>query len=273
MREEEVSLTIEHPQGFPISAILAQPKNPTRNLVILCHGFLSNKNSTTNQRLTELLLPQGISTLRFDWEGMGESGGTFKTITLSACLAQLCHLINRYASEGFQHIGLIGSSFGGLVCILAAARYPHLQVLGLKCPVPDFPEMLNHEFGKEAMRTWESSGTIPNLLGGTDPLPLHFSFYEDCCRFNAYEQAQSIRIPTCIVHGTKDELVPIRQIHSLEQALACEEKDIHLIKDANHHFARPEDFRTMTVLLANWITRHLAHSPDQEPVKSGEYVD
>ena len=240
----------------PLSAILATPPTPTSNLVILCHGFLSNKNSTTNIRLTELLIRQGISTLRFDWEGMGDSGHPFEDITLSACITQLDHLIEHYTSQGMGHIGLIGSSFGGLVSIICASRSAHIKVLGLKCPVPDFPEMLQLEFGRQAMLTWKATNRIPNVLGGPDPIPLHFSFYEDCCRYHPFDCAQTITIPTLIVHGDADELVPIQQIHRLEQSLAGE-KRLHLLTGANHHFARPEDFRTMTLLLSGWMAQHL----------------
>ena len=59
--------------------------------------------------------------------------------------------------------------------------------------------MLGLEFGQEAMQTWKHTNRIPNILGGTDPIPLKFAFYEDCCHFNAYEQAHAIQIPTIIV--------------------------------------------------------------------------
>ena len=232
-------------------------------MVILCHGFLSTKNSTTNTRLTELLLPHGIGTLRFDWQGMGESGGNFEDITVTACISQLRHIIDFAITEGYHELGLIGSSFGGLLSILVGAAHSGLKAIGLKCPVPDFPEMLELEFGNDAMQTWKHTNQIPNLIGGTAPIPLKFAFYEDCCRFNAYEQALDIKVPTLIVHGDQDELVPIHQIHRLQEALAGE-KRLHLLNGANHHFARPEDFRTMTLLLTGWMTGHLTTSRSPE---------
>ena len=261
----EHALTIDHQKGYPISAILTKPHHSTSSLAILCHGFLSNKNSTTNRRLSELLLPHGISTLRFDWQGMGESGGRFEDLTVTACSRQLNHIIDFIVSEGYHELGLIGSSFGGLVSIIVGATHPELKAIGLKCPVPDFPEMLALEFGREAMQTWKHTNHIPNIIGGTEPIPLKFAFYEDCCHFNAYEQAHAIQIPTIIVHGDHDELVPRQQIDRLKQTLAGE-KQLHLLKGANHHFARPEDFRTMTALLADWMTKHLKASLSPEAI-------
>ena len=69
----ETSVTFLSSSGLSTPAMLTKPSPPTNLGVILCHGFLSDKNSRTNRRLTELLVPRRIATLRFDWYGMGES--------------------------------------------------------------------------------------------------------------------------------------------------------------------------------------------------------
>ena len=71
MKYRQSKLVFEHIFG-QTSTILTEPKEDATGIVILCHGFLSNKDSRTNMRLTELLVPKGLSTLRFDWFGMGE---------------------------------------------------------------------------------------------------------------------------------------------------------------------------------------------------------
>lgn len=254
MEATQTNLSIEYSFG-QTSAILTEPAEETATVVILCHGFLSNKNSRTNLRLTELLLPKGFSTLCFDWFGMGESSGEFADITIATCQAQLESAIADIKNRGYQHIGLIGSSFGGLLAILVGPDHPELFGLGLKCPVPDFPEMLELEFGKDGISEWERTNTIPNVTGGTDPVSLNFEFYQDCLRFNAYAQAQKIAVPCLVVHGEKDELVPLHQVQRLNNSLAGEKK-LHLLPDANHHFGRPEDFRTMSLALTDWMVSH-----------------
>lgn len=259
MNWSEKTLSIQHRNGGSISANLSTPSSPISTLVVLCHGFLSNQNSRTNQRLTELLLPKGIGTLRFDWVGMGESEEKFEDITVSACIQQLGRILDFLVSEGFCNLGIIGSSFGGLLSLLVAPNHPAVKAIGLKCPVPDFPELLEREFGKDSMTVWKRTNLIPNILGGNDPIPLRYSFYEDCLAFNAFESARMIQAPTLIVHGDQDELVPLQQIVRLEKVLPHKKK-LHLIEGANHYFGRPEDFRKMTVLLSDWMVSHL--SPD-----------
>src|SRR6266852_1323585 len=67
----EQALTFKDPAGHAVSGILAAPPNGSDRLAVLCHGFLSNKNSHTNKTLTELLFPQDIATFRFDFFGQG----------------------------------------------------------------------------------------------------------------------------------------------------------------------------------------------------------
>ncbi|MGI9568462.1 MAG: alpha/beta hydrolase, partial [Desulfobulbia bacterium] len=155
------------PSAISTPAILTQPPTTTKHAVILCHGFLSDKNSRTNRRLTELLIPHGIATLRFDWYGMGESQEDFSDISLKKCGEQLDSAFQTLQERGMERLGLIGSSFGGLMAILSAPRHlTTLQALGLKCPVANFPEVLHLEFGNAAIERWEQTNLIPNLLGG-----------------------------------------------------------------------------------------------------------
>ena len=255
------ALSFRDSDGRLVSAQVAEPRGKPEGVVILCHGFLSTKHSNTNRRLTELLVPQGMSTFSFDWFGMGESEGSFADITVGRCCDQLEQAYAFISRQGYQQVGLIGSSFGGLISILVARQYPQLFALGLKCPVPDFPELLRLEFGEEGMQHWKATGEIPNVAGGDKPITLRYDFYEDCLKFNVYQAAEAIKSPTLIVHGDQDELVPLHQIQRLAGAITTE-KQLCLLEGANHHFGRPEDFRKMTTLLGDWI---MAHLPKEEP--------
>ena len=255
MKYRQSKLVFEHIFG-QTSTILTEPKEDATGIVILCHGFLSNKDSRTNMRLTELLVSKGLSTLRFDWFGMGESSGQFSDITVTTCQSQLDSLLKDIKTKGYRDIGLIGSSFGGLLSIVVAANHPELFAIGLKCPVPDFPEMLELEFGTDGLSQWQQTNTIPNVTGESEPIALNFQFYENCKKFNAYRQAKQITTPCLIVHGQQDELVPMHQINQLEERLAGE-KNLLLLKKANHYFGRPEDFQKMSLALTEWIVDHV----------------
>ncbi|MDE3119973.1 MAG: hypothetical protein KGL03_13280, partial [Nitrospirota bacterium] len=91
-----------------VAAVLATPDRPTDLAVVLLHGFLSNKNSTTNKTLTRAFLEQGLATFQFDFFGQGESEGPFERITVTTALDQAQAAIALVASRGYRRIGLIG---------------------------------------------------------------------------------------------------------------------------------------------------------------------
>ncbi len=253
----EQALTFKDPAGHAVSGILASPPPGSDRLVALCHGFLSNKNSHTNTTLTELLLPQDIATFRFDFFGQGESEGAFEEITVSLALSQALAALDLMHSKGYRKLALVGSSFGGLVALLAAAKWAKIFCLALKCPVPDFPEMLQLELGETEMARWKATDTIPNVVpGGSGRIKLSYAFYEDSLCYSGYDAAKVVTAPALIVQGAHDEYVPPRQILKLSESLGGP-NSVAWLPDADHHFSRPEDFHLMTTLLSTWVADHL----------------
>src|SRR3989475_10685491 len=189
----EEALRFTDPAGHKVAGILATPEEKTDRIAVLCHGFLSNKNSKTDQALTALLPPQGIGTFRFDFFGQGECEGTSEEIPGSLAVWQALAGLDLMSSKGYRKLALVGSSFGGLVALLAAAQRPRIACMALKCPVPDFPEMLNLEFGGTGMAQWKATDTIPNVVpGGSGRLKLSYPFFEGKLGHNGFRAAIGI---------------------------------------------------------------------------------
>ena len=252
----EESLTFHDRLGHGIAAILSTPDEPTTRLALLCHGFLSGKNSTTNKTLTRLLNGQGLATFRFDFFGQGESDGPFEKITTTLAIHQAETALDLVIARGYDRIGLVGSSFGGLVAILTAAQRSDIACLALKCPVVDFAEELRLTFGLDELAQWHATDTVPNIMGGPDRIRLRYDFYEDCLRQIAYGPAERITLPTLIVQGKRDECVPLHQSQRLYDALRGP-KRLDLLPEADHQFTRGDDFRQMTTSISDWIVTHL----------------
>jgi len=252
----EEAITFHDRHGHSVAAILSTPDKPTAGVAVLCHGFLSGKNSTNNKTLTRLLDEQGLATFRFDFFGQGESDGPFEAITTTLAIAQTEAALDLVAAKGYDRIGLVGSSFGGLVAILTTAKRQDITCLALKCPVVDFAEELRVTFGSEELARWQATDTIPNIMGGPDRVRLRYGFYEDCLRQIAYGPAERITVPTLIVQGDHDECVPLHQSQRLHKALGGP-KRLDLLSGADHQFTRREDFLQMTTSISEWLVRHL----------------
>ena len=248
------------PQGHHVAAILTLPPGGTDKIAVLCHGFLSSKNSSTNKVLTQSLIDHGIGTFCFDFFGQGESDGPFEQLTTTLGVQQAQAAIDLMKQKGYRRVGLMGSSFGGLVSILTASQRTDLACLALKCPVVDFAEELRLGFGVDEMAQWKATDTIPNIMGGPDRIRLRYAFYQDALHRIAYDPARSISAPTIIAQGDKDEHVPLHQSRQLYDALQIN-KHLEMLPGADHQFTKGEDFNRMTRVIADWLIQHLSSPP------------
>jgi len=254
----EKKMVLEQVPPEKTAAVLSAPDTKTERLVLLCHGFMSSKESSTNRALTGRLLPLNIATLRFDLFGHGESEGPFEKLTLSRCLSQTEGLLQWCKENGYLQIALVGSSFGGLVAIHTAARHPELFSVALKCPVSDYPPLWRARLGEAGMKAWKESGRL-SFATPEGKIRLEYSFYEDLLKYDTYREAAKIQSPTLIVHGEADEYVPFDQSLRLFDTLRLtnDRKKLEAIPGANHEFSNLDHFNRMLDRLCLWLSQNL----------------
>ncbi|TAJ97038.1 MAG: alpha/beta fold hydrolase [Candidatus Manganitrophaceae bacterium] len=240
------------------SVVLVSPEGPTSRAVLLCHGFMSSKESSTNRTLTPRLLSKRIAACRFDLFGHGDSDGPFSRLTLTQCLEQTEAMLGWLRENGYTEIGLVGSSFGGLIAIHTAAKHPELIAVALKCPVSDYPPIWRTHLGETGMNHWKESGLLA-IATPNGKARLEYTFYEDLLKYDTYRAAAQIKSPTLIVHGEADEYVPFDQSLRLFDTLRLpnDQREMEPIPGANHEFSKPEDFEKMATRIERWIVDHL----------------
>ncbi len=250
----EQNITLEFYPGEQTAVVLAQTPTETKKIVLLIHGFMSNKDSETNLELTKRLLPKGIATVRLDLFGHGESSGPFQQLTLSRCLHQVEGLIAWIKGKGYEEIALVGSSMGGFIAIHTAAKHPEFISLALKCPVSNYPPLWHDRLSKAGMANWKQDGTF-SFIFDDQKARLEYGFYADLLKFNTYTDAAHIKTPTLIVHGDADDDVPVDQSIRLFDTLrlARPQKELVLIPGADHGFEKPEDFKKMIDKIEDWV--------------------
>ena len=251
----------ENSSGIRLCGILSTPsaKKP-ESIFILCHGFSTSKDGRTNTLLEKTLNDGGLATFRFDFFGHGESGGHFEDITISEAVDDVLQAVNLVKTSGYKRIGLIGSSFGGIASTLAAAQTGDLFLLALKSPVSDYMEILtlrNH--GGENIEDWQKKGVLFIKGANDSDLKLKYAFVEDAQKANGYSAAKKITIPTLIVHGAKDETVPVEQ--SIKASRLFKNGRLEILKGADHIYSQPRDFDKMIRLISDFV---LTNSQNQE---------
>ena len=146
MKEENVRLQC---QEYNLSAVRTLPENGTPSpTVVMCHGWSRDKNGTKYKMLSEELAKNGISSLRFDFYGHGESDGVLNDFTESIGVKNLHHVIRHLQDNGCKNnsIGISGSSTGAQVAILYAVRNPEIGALALRAPSYDYESLRIAEY-------------------------------------------------------------------------------------------------------------------------------
>lgn len=247
-------LFFENSKGTRLCGILSNPTTDKKKPIIaLCHGFSTSKDGNTYTRLEKILNDNEISIFRFDLFGHGESDGKLEEITISEAVDDVLNAIRFLKESGYKKIGLLGSSFGGMASILAVLKRDDIYIMALKSPVSDYQSLLMLR-DKEEIDSWEQKGFIHFTSIYGEKIKLNYSFFEDAIKANVYESADEIKLPTLIVHGDKDKIVPIEQ--SKKTASLIENCMLEIIKGADHTYSNPEHFEMMLDLISEFIIKN-----------------
>ncbi len=185
---------------------------------IYLHGFASGPGSQKGQTLRERFAAQGIDLLIPDL-----AEGDFEHLTLTRQLA----VIGR-AAAGEPSV-LIGSSMGGYLAALYAARHPEVRRVVLYAPAFGFPHRVGALLGPDEMERWRTEGSHAffNYAAGKEQ-PLHYGLIEDA---RHYEEYPDVVQPVLIIHGTRDDHVPL----ALSQRFAAGRENVRLVTlDTDH---------------------------------------
>jgi uncharacterized protein len=163
------------------------------------HGFASGPQSTKAQYLCDRLAEQGITLQRPDLNQQD-----FFNLTLSRQIRQ-CEAILAQDSNPWR---IIGSSFGGLTAAWLGQRNVQVESLVLLAPAFDFLAHWRSRIGTEPLQQWHTSGSTEIYhYAEQRSLPLSYGFWQDASQ---YAEAALIRaVPTLILHGVDDEIIPI----------------------------------------------------------------
>lgn len=176
--------------------------------IIHLHGLASSAQSNKAEylRAKARTVPQ----VAFDAFDFNPTPRDFEYLTVSGMIDRL----RQYILD--RHLGLLslaGSSLGGLVALHYARRYGGVERLLLLAPALSY---LGEREVDESLEAWQKTGTTPIHHYGFDrELPLRYGFHEDGMR---YLERVPPPAPVRIIHGRKDEMVPIE--HSREYAAA-----------------------------------------------------
>jgi pimeloyl-ACP methyl ester carboxylesterase len=171
--------------------------------VFYLHGFISSPRSTKVQYFVRVLAERGVDVQCPDF-----NEPDFRALTMTRMLDQLQ---TRLGAVGGRAT-LIGSSLGGALAILAAARFSSaVDRLVLLAPAVMFGDPDHHLLPREQIDAWKRRGEFDFVHHGYgETRPLSYAFYEDSLKYDAF--GTLFAQPTLIFQGTRDSLVNSKDV-------------------------------------------------------------
>lgn len=224
------ALSIVTPRGI-ISGILQQPDGVRQcPLVILMHGFMSNKNLEPLKSLAGELEKRGVASLRFDFDGHGKSYGKFRDMTVLTELEDARQVFQYASALPFvTEISLLGHSQGGVVAGMLAGEFKD-KVKALVQLAP-----------AAVLRDDALNGVLMNRHYDPKNPPeklwvfFHWvgkGYFTVAQTLPIYETSALYEGPVCLVHGKQDSIVPYSYSEKYHEVY--KNSELHLLEKENH---------------------------------------
>jgi dipeptidyl aminopeptidase/acylaminoacyl peptidase len=212
----------------------------------------SNKESAKLVALSRKLAHRGILALRFDFSCSGESGGRFEEITYSGEVEDLEAAFNFMLQRQAKKIAILGSSMGGTVALLFAAREKRVANL-VTIAAPVHPEKITEKLLTQGeVESWRRLGFF--FYHGKR---INTSLLDDFKNINVPEAAKKISLPVLIIHGDVDDIVPVEEAYELHSLLQGPKK-ICVLQGADHRLSNPSHMERALKESVDWIVQHFS---------------
>ena len=226
-------------------------------MVIFCHGFSGTKDGPLFELVADTLQAHGIASIRFDFNGHGESEGEFKDMTVPNEIEDAKKVVEyvrdlKYVST----IAIGGHSQGGVVAAMTAGQLseelgePAFKAVALMAPAAVLRDdaIRGNTMGKQYDPF--DPGEYVELWGG---LKLGGEYIRTSFSLPIYETAAKYQGPALIIHGNGDRVVPYTYGERFHQIWPKSELVIQEYFD--HGFSQ-NVYRT-TDIVSDYLTKQL----------------
>lgn len=264
------TLSFPSASGVELAARLDLPVSEPRAYAVFAHCFTCSKESKAATFISQGLAARGIATLRFDFTGLGQSGGDFADSSFSANVADLIAVVRQLGAQFAPPQILIGHSLGGAAVLAAAGQLPEVRAVATIGAPSDLTHV-KHLFaaGHEAIA---ATGEAVVDIGGR-PFRIKREFVDDLERHDAGASIGALRKALLVMHAPGDRTVSVDNAAEIFMR-AKHPKSFVSLDDADHLLSRRQDAAYAAEVIAAWASRFLeptaaglsATAPASEPV-------
>lgn len=263
--------------GIDLYAQAWLPEQSPRSVIVIAHGL--GEHGGRYERLAGELVAGGRAVYAVDHRGHGRSPGP------RANIERFAHLVSDFSAfvgrAARQHpdaaLFLLGHSMGGAVAFASAQRLQAtLRGVVLSAPalaVDPLPSGLQALTLRTMASLAPNSGAMtiapgevsrdPHVVAAyqNDPLVHHKAIpartvHELLLAMQDFpRQAPALRVPTLVLHGTADRLVPLAAVRPVCQALGTKDKTFRYYEGLSHEVLNEPEREQVVHDLMQWLDR------------------
>lgn len=201
--------------------------------IVFLHGFMSDLEGEKPRALLNFAKKNKLSFLALEYSGHGKSSEKFIEGNISKWSEQTSKLI-RKKTKGSNLI-LVGSSMGAWISLKQFEIFKN-RIIGF-LGIGAAPEFLEHimwkKFSKKMKNETIKKG-IYNLKHGDYEYPITYQLIKDGRKNKVLNKKINLKIKVTMVHGEKDEAVPVSYSRKVLRLFPNAHKKINVIKNGNH---------------------------------------
>ena len=216
--------------------------------LIFLPGYASDMEGAKALALDAFAKWRGLGLLRFDYSGTGSSSGAFEDGTLALWVEESLEAIDAL-TEG--PLILVGSSMGGWIALhLAELRPERVEGLVGIAAAPDFTDWGFCDHLKDRLSSGETLRR-QSPYGGEQVTTA--AFWSSGQQLRLLDREIAVDCPVRLLHGERDEDVPLDIALRTMRALRSADVQLNLIKCGGHRLSEPHEIdailRTVAALL------------------------
>ena len=254
--------------GDKLAARLDMPEGPPLATALFAHCFTCGKDITAARRIAGRLAAMGIAVLRFDFTGLGHSGGEFANTSFTSNVEDLVMAAHHLDDRGMAPSLLIGHSLGGAAVLKAAGEIESVKAVAT-IGAPFDPGHVTHNFGDALERISSDGKAEVDLAGRT--FTIGKGFVDDVTAAELSPAIGKLRSALLLLHAPLDATVGIENATQIFMA-ARHPKSFVTLDNADHLVSKPEDAEYAAEVIAAWARRYLDLAPAAPPPGAPEGI-
>ena len=210
-----------------------------RDYIVFLHGFMSDLDGKKPKSFLNFAKKNKLGFLALEYSGHGKSSGKFTKGNISKWTKETSILIKKIVKT--NKIIFIGSSMGAWISLNQFKIFKK-QIKGFLGigSAPEFLENLMWNKFSRKMKAETIKNGIYNLKHGDYIYPITHQLIKDGRKNKVLNKKINSKINVTMVHGQKDEVVPISYSKKVLKIFQNSKKKLVIIKNGDHSLSSPK---------------------------------